>query len=207
MNGEPPAPPLRKPFALAPDGIDGGSFRLRRWREEDREPFAASGQDAQVMRFFPRLYTRDECDITIDRFLNLFATVNIGPWVVEIPEETAFAGFVGVIDNRPELPLGTTYQIGWRLIPSAWGRGIATCAARLSLTDYFRRGNENCIVAYTAVANRPSQKVMERLGMRRDKVFAHPLVPESSPVRDHVLYRLDRKDFSGNNPSSEALKT
>ncbi len=184
-----------KPFTSAPMQLDVAPYLLRRWRKEDREPFAASGQDSQVMRYFPRLYTREECDATVDRFLHLFETINIGPWAVEIPGEVDFAGFVGIFGNRPELPFDDPYQIGWRLIPSAWGRGIATLTARASLLDYFERSRENEIVAYTALVNGPSQRVMERLGMTRDIEFPHPLVPEDSPVRDHILYRLDRKAF------------
>ncbi len=184
-----------KPFPAAPAQLDAIACLLRRWRDEDREPFAASGQNSQVMRYFPSLRTREQCNATVDRFLNLFETIGIGPWVVEIPGEAAFAGFVGIFDNPPELPFNDTYQIGWRLIPSAWGRGIATLASRASLLDYFERSDEDGIVAYTALINEPSQRVMERLGMTRDIEFPHPLVPEGSPVRDHILYRLDRKTF------------
>ena len=48
------------------------------------------------------------------------------------------------------------------------------------------------IVSFTVVANAPSRAVMERLGMTHDAEgdFDHPRVPEGSPLRRHVLYRL-----------------
>ena len=44
----------------------------------------------------------------------------------------------------------------------------------------------------TVPANVRSRRVMEKLGMRRDPRddFHHPRLPEGSPLRRHVLYRL-----------------
>jgi ribosomal-protein-alanine N-acetyltransferase len=39
-------------------------------------------------------------------------------------------------------------------------------------------------------------QVMERLGMRRTIEFDHPNLPECSPLRRHVLYRLARSDVA-----------
>ena len=46
----------------------------------------------------------------------------------------------------------------------------------------------------TAVQNRRSRSVMERLGMTRDPAedFDHPRLPKDSPILRHVLYRLHR---------------
>jgi RimJ/RimL family protein N-acetyltransferase len=45
-----------------------------------------------------------------------------------------------------------------------------------------------------AVGNRRSRAVMERIGMVRDERgdFDHPNVPETSPLRRHVLYRAEK---------------
>jgi hypothetical protein len=37
---------------------------------------------------------------------------------------------------------------------------------------------------------------MERLRMRDEGEFAHPLLGEDDLTRDHVLYRLERRDWS-----------
>src|SRR5688572_22070549 len=39
---------------------------LRRWRREDREPFAALNSDPQVMECLPKLLTREESDALAD---------------------------------------------------------------------------------------------------------------------------------------------
>jgi ribosomal-protein-alanine N-acetyltransferase len=51
------------------------------------------------------------------------------------------------------------------------------------------------IVAYTAVANTPSRRVMEKIGMVRDadRDFDHPRIAEESPVRRQVVYVVERE--------------
>lgn len=48
------------------------------------------------------------------------------------------------------------------------------------------------IVSLTVVANLPSRRVMERLGMSHDPSgdFDHPAIPEGHRLWRHVLYRL-----------------
>src|SRR5947208_11605474 len=83
-------------------------------------------------------------------------------------------------------------EIGWRLAFDHWGRGYATEAARLVVAHGFGPLGLAAVVSFTAVANRRSQAVMERLGMRRDPAedFDHPGLPDGHPLRRHVLYRL-----------------
>ena len=62
----------------------------------------------------------------------------------------------------------------------------------------FMRRDLDEIVAYTAVPNAPSRRVMEKLGMSHDAEgdFNHPAVPENHPLQRHVLYRLSRGAFA-----------
>jgi RimJ/RimL family protein N-acetyltransferase len=91
---------------------------------------------------------------------------------------------------------GETVEIGWRLARDAWGRGIATRGARLALADLFGRCGLPEVVAFTAEANTPSRRVMERLGMRPEGGFAHPALPPGHPLRPHLLYRLRADHFT-----------
>jgi RimJ/RimL family protein N-acetyltransferase len=46
------------------------------------------------------------------------------------------------------------------------------------------------IVSFTALTNRPSERVMQRLGMKREpQTFEHPSLPTGHPLREHLLYR------------------
>ncbi len=82
--------------------------------------------------------------------------------------------------------------MGWRLHPDNWGHGYATEGAWASLRHGFDAGGLDEIVAFTTMRNTRSQAVMERLGMVRDADgdFDHPNLPEDSPLRRHVLFRV-----------------
>ena len=69
---------------------------LRRWRESDLEPFAAMGEDPEVMRYFPALLTRAESDALAARADGLFDTHGYGLWALEKRSTGDFLGFTGL---------------------------------------------------------------------------------------------------------------
>ena len=165
---------------------------LRRWREQDRAPFAAMNADPVVMEHFPAPLTRAESDAFVDRIGTHFDEHGYGLWALE--DETGFVGFTGLSWATFEAPFNPALEVGWRLAHPAWGKGYATEAATAAL----RRGFQDVegLVSFTAVVNERSWRVMERIGMRRDSEFDHPRVPEGHPVRRHLLYRADRQTWS-----------
>lgn len=184
----------------APESIEGGDIRLRRWRRSDDAPFAALNADPAVMAHFPALRGRAE-SLTEARALDRrFDQDGFGPWAVEA--EGRFVGFAGGWRIPRAMPFrggerpGAVVELGWRLAQEAWGRGIATRAARMALADLFQRCGIGAVVAYTARDNLPSQAVMRRLGMERDPAedFAHPTLPPEHRLSIHVLYRLAAED-------------
>ncbi len=170
---------------------------LRRWRPDDREPFAAMNADPVVMEHFVRPITRDESDDLVDRIEATFDRDGYGLWAVEVLDDGRFAGFVGLWPTPPELPFSPAVEVGWRLAPHAWGTGLATEGARAALADGFGRLGVDEVVSMTTVTNLRSQRVMQKLGMTRDPAddFAMPAIPEGHPLRDHVLYRLAAGSF------------
>lgn len=167
-------------------------LRLRRWREEDRGPFAAMNADPRVMEHFPALMSRAESDAVVDRIAAWFERDGIGLWAIEAAGE--FVGFAGLIWQLPPLPFAPAVEVGWRLTPAAWGRGYATEAARAAIDDGFARVAIDGIVSMTATTNARSIAVMERLGMRRDPAedFDHYRIEPGHRLERHVLYRLRR---------------
>lgn len=169
---------------------------LRRWRPSDREPFAAINADPVVMEFFPGLQSPQVSAEMIEHFEEELERERFGLWAVEIPGELQLAGFVGLTRVRAEMPFAPAVEIGWRLTPSAWGRGIAREAAEAALDVGFDEAGLEEIVSLTAAANLRSRRLMERLGMRRDEDgdFDHPLIAPGHALARHVLYRLRRPD-------------
>ena len=158
---------------------------LRPWRDDDVPPFAAMGQDPEVMAHFPALLTYEQCAAMVGRIRGHFERHGYGLWAVEL--NGAFIGFCGLQRPafRPEV-----VEIGWRLARAAWGHGYAIEAAQRCVRVAFDDLALSEIVAFVVPDNARSHAVCKRLGMTRDPAddFEHPIVH-----RHHQLYRLGAK--------------
>ena len=164
---------------------------LRRWRTEDRTPFAALNADPVVMVHFPAPLSPEQSDRTAEWMDAAFDERGYGFWAVEAPGVAPFLGFVGLNLAGFDAPFTPAVEIGWRLAREHWGHGYATEAARAALDFGFRELDLPEIVAFAVPANLRSRAVMERLGMTHDPAddFDHPGFPEGHRLRRHVLYR------------------
>lgn len=182
---------------ILPQELRTERLLLRRWRASDLDPFAALNSDPRVMEYFPALKSHEESVAAIKRYEAHFNRYSYGFWAVEIMGAADFAGFIGICNNRfdPQSPLFV--EIGWRLAVEHWGHGYATEGARAALKFGFDQVHFDEIVSFTAVDNRRSRRVMEKLGMTHDSAddFDHPGVPVGHPVRRHVFYRISRTRF------------
>lgn len=170
---------------------------LRRWRDADREPFAALNADPTVMEHLPKLLTRAESDALIDEIEAQIEAHGWGLWATEVAATGDLAGFVGLWPVRFEAHFTPAVEVGWRLAAAHWGHGYATEGARAALADGFERLGLDEIVSMTSLANVRSQRVMQRLGMTHDPAddFDHPRLPAGHRLERHVLYRLRRTDW------------
>jgi RimJ/RimL family protein N-acetyltransferase len=165
---------------------------LRRWRQDDRGPFAAMNADAEVMKYFPAMLTRDLSDALVDRIEEGFGRRGFGLWALEVAEDRKFIGFTGLSIPAFDAHFTPAVEIGWRLARPSWGNGYATEAARRVLSTAFAGHGLAEIVSFTSRANVRSQAVMRRIGMTHDPAddFDHPRLPPGHPLRRHVLWRL-----------------
>ena len=170
---------------------------LRRWRDEDRAPFASLNADPLVARFMPGSATRTESDAWVDRIEAEFERDGFGLWAVAARDDGRFVGMTGLNRVPFEASFTPAVEIGWRLVPSYWGRGLATEVARAALRYGFVAHGLDAVVAETARVNAPSRRVMERLGMRHDPRhdFEHDAYPHGHPARAYVVYRLPGATF------------
>jgi RimJ/RimL family protein N-acetyltransferase len=152
---------------------------LRRWRPEDRAPFAAINADPEVMRFIGsgRVLGRGLSDDLIDRFEREWGRCGFGLWAVQWRDGAAGDGLLGFCGLTVPMFLPAilpAVEIGWRLARPAWGRGVATEAARAALAFGFGELAMGEIVAIVDPGNARSLRVCEKLGMtaRPDRVHA-----------------------------------
>lgn len=167
---------------------------LRPWRESDHADFARLNDDPRVMEFMGRHLSHDESDAMAARIQAEIQQRGWGLWAVEIQGGAAFIGFVGLSIPSFDAHFTPCVEIGWRLAPDHWHKGYASEAATESLRFAFEELRLPQVVSFTTPLNKRSMRVMESIGMSRDRAgdFEHPRLAPTHPLRSHVLYRANR---------------
>jgi RimJ/RimL family protein N-acetyltransferase len=121
-------------------------------------------------------------------------------WTIWLRGEDRRVGRCGLFHVRsPAAPaeLRGQREIGWTLAERAWGRGIATEAARAVLNYGFARYALPVIYAQTSDSNVASTRMMQRLGLgrRSDLDYTDP----DYPARDNptTVWSLGAEDWHG----------
>ena len=169
---------------------------LRRWQSSDVEPFAQMNADAEVMKYFPSVLSRQESNELLSRIEDHHQIHKFGLWAVEEKVKSVFIGFIGLNIPSFQAHFTPTVEVGWRLARPFWGQGYATEGAKTVINYGFEVVGLSEIVSFTSKLNLRSIAVMKRLGMTYDAAddFDHPRLPSGHPLQRHVLYRLNRSD-------------
>jgi RimJ/RimL family protein N-acetyltransferase len=141
---------------------------LRPWRKADASAFAALHADAEVMRDLGGPLSRSQSDDKLHRYLAAFAEHGFCRWAVDDLDGN-FIGYAGVMPVPAHYPVAPGFEIGWRFVRSAWGKGLAFEAAAAALKDVFVRTELTEVLSFTAPDNVRSQALMRRLELRRDE--------------------------------------
>jgi RimJ/RimL family protein N-acetyltransferase len=184
---------------VSPDGRDAREIEterllLRRWRPDDLDALTAIFAKPEVWRF-PRQrgFTAEETRAFLDRKLELWSTQGYSQWAAVVKPDTLI-GFLGLQppDFLPEVM--PTVEIGWRIDPDFWGRGLATEGGRAALRFGFDVLRLDDIVSIYEPENVASGRVMQRLGMRPDRDTVHPKLGV-----DLRVYRLTADEWRAQN--------
>lgn len=146
----------------------------------DLDDMAALLGDSTVMEFYSAPKDRDEAAAWISWNMRNYAEHGFGLWIAET-NDGEFIGDCGLswqtVNGAPHL------EVGFHMRAAAQGKGFATEAA-LACRDHARDlGVAQHLVAVIHQANRASQRVAGKLGMRRDPSLRH-----TSPI--HEVYSL-----------------
>lgn len=180
--------------------IETERLYLRQWQSSDFASFAEINANPEVMRYFPKLLTTKVSDIIANKCQQLIQDNGWGLWAIGLKdrEENSghFIGFVGLNDTHTDMSFAPAVEIAWRLHSDYWGQGYATEAARASLDFAFTELGLEEVVSFTAVINKRSQLIMQRIGMidTQDN-FYHPALNATHPLAEHVLYKITRQQW------------
>ncbi len=174
---------------------------LRNWLPNDVKPFSEMCQDAEVMKYFPKLLSKEESEDFINRMQVHFKTYGFCYFAVDILETEEFIGFTGMLHQEFKSEYTPCVDIGWRLKRSAWEKGFATEAAKACIDFSFNQLNLNDIYSFTPDINKGSEAVMKKIGMIYLGTFQHPNIINDSQIKDCLVYNITQTT-SGYNQNS-----
>ena len=179
--------------------IETDRLILRKWEPRDLDGLYRLNTDPKVTKFFRTLNSPEETPLLLEVHLLKQQKDGFCFPVIEDKATGVFLGFCGLNIPLYQEPLffEPCVEIGWSLIPEAWGKGIAVEAAKVWLRFGFETLELSEVISFTVVQNLRSRRVMEKLGMTYDAAedFDFPGVDLDDPLCRHVLYRLSRENF------------
>jgi len=139
---------------------------LRPFREEDIERLTELMANRDFMRFSLGPYTRQKTQKVLQKFLSWDQAGLPCPFAVVPRETNKVLGYCGFL-HHPEIP--EEVEIGYRLDPAYWNRGLTTEAAR-AVRDYaFASLKLRRVISLIHPENVPSRRVAEKIGLIPEK--------------------------------------
>lgn len=167
---------------------------VRPWQDADIPHMARISADPEVMRFFPAAATYRQTEDFVRRMQQQYADYGYCYFPLFHLESGHIIGFTGLMyQTYAGIDFMPCTDIGWRLDKAYWGKGLATEAAQASLTYGFRTCGLDRIYAVCPVVNTPSERVIIKLGMKRQGTFHHPRL-EGHPKLQRCYYYAINKD-------------
>ncbi len=107
----------------------------------------------------------------------MYEKYGFGLWHVSRRSDGAAIGMCGLL-KRDILP---DVDVGYAFLPQFWGKGYAFEAADATLRHAAKKFGLKRVVAVVSEGNEPSIRVIEKLGMRFERMFS--MRPEEPDVR------------------------
>jgi len=153
---------------------------LRQFTIEDAPLILALNSDPEVVKYVhePTLRTEEDAkNILLNNILPQYKK-DLGRWAIHIKDNKEFIGWCG-LKYRPELD---EIDLGYRLSQKAWGKGLATEAAKHTLDHGFKTLTLGLITGRAHIENIASIKVLEKIGMN----FIGEGIVDDCPVRTYT---------------------
>jgi [ribosomal protein S5]-alanine N-acetyltransferase len=159
---------------------------LRPFREDDLDLLAPLMADLDFMRFSLGPYNREQTAAFIEKLIGWERAGMPSLFALSTRAENAFLGYCGFYhhptENIPDV------EIGYRLHPSYWNRGLATEAARAVRDHGFRDLKLPRLISLVHPENIPSRRVAEKNGMSIEKEIIFKGFPT-------LMYAIRREDW------------
>ena len=153
---------------------------LRPFRGGDLDAHAAMNADPRIMQYIGEVQDRAAAFRTLCAYLGHWFLRGYGPWAVEERATGAFVGRAGLTRFEP----WTDVEVGYALVPSAWGKGYASEVAARSLRYAHEVVGARGVTSHVLAGNAAAVRVAERLGAKY--AFDADQRVKDTPVRVYV---------------------
>jgi RimJ/RimL family protein N-acetyltransferase len=140
-------------------------LRLRQFREDDLDQYAAIVADPETMTYMEGPRDRARAWMDIAWCLGHWQLRGYGLWAAEEKASGTLIGRIGLLypEGWPSL------EVGWLVARSHWGRGLATEGGRASLDYAFHTLKADHVISLIRPDNVASIRVAEKLGARPER--------------------------------------
>jgi RimJ/RimL family protein N-acetyltransferase len=153
---------------------------LRQWQRGDEAEMVRINRDPAVGRYLNRPVDDAALAHFYRQMTSHWDTHGYGPWAVQSLEagtQGRFLGFTGLAHVPPFLAAaGPGPELGWRLDPAVWGRGLATEAALAARDDAIARVGPGGVISIIHPDNVRSRRVATKIGMHLQRQVLNPVL-------------------------------
>jgi len=174
--------------------IESKRLTLREMTLDDLDFIAGMLANAEVMRYYPKCYSRAEAEEWVNRQIGRYRSHGHGLWLVS---EKTTGERVGQVGLSPQIVDGAEEpEIGYLIHRPYWRQGLASEAAR-AVRDYaFRVLNKDYVISLIRPVNEPSQGVARKMGMKPGRTTLYAGL-------EHIVFFLARDDWETEVTSNE----
>jgi RimJ/RimL family protein N-acetyltransferase len=166
---------------------------LRSFREEDVDAMAQLFANPDFMRFSLGVFTERKKTVDFIEKVMGWDRANMPSQLAIVPRgEHAVIGYCG-FHHHPEVP--GEVEIGYRLHPDYWNRGLITEAARAVRDHGFADLKLPRVISLIHPENIPSRRVAEKNGMKVEKEITFRGFPT-------LVYAISREEWLAKHDAS-----
>lgn len=179
---------------MSPEGpavLETERLRLREMTRDDLDFLTALMGDPEVMRFYPRTYSRSDAEMWLEIQLDRYESHGHGFWLMVERETGRPVGQAGLVPQR--IDDADEVGLAYIVLRDRWRRGFGHEASVGCLGHAFDELGLERVVCTVRPENLPSRALAEKLGFGAERRTDY-----AGYV--HVLYVMERERWERRDP-------